>query len=82
MSTPDAITNNPVHVAFCSGVVIGAAGLLMLGKLTGAETVSLVPWTTAILVLGHPVGIVAAGFSVSAHAKAAQILQAIKGQLS
>lgn len=82
MSSTSDTRNNPVHVAFCSFVALGAAGLLVLGKLTGAEMVSLVSWTTAILVLGQPVGVVAAGFSVSAHAKSAQILQSIRGDVA
>ncbi len=73
--------NNPVHVAFCVGVAAAACGLLMLGKLTGAEWVSAVTWTAAILVLGQPVGVVATGFSVAAQAKAVQTIQAMKGSM-
>lgn len=75
---PMLAPNNLVHVAFCVGVVAAACGLLWLGKVTGAEWVSTVTWTTAILVLGQPVGVVATGFSIAAQAKAAQTIQQIK----
>lgn len=73
--------NNPIHVAFCVGVVAAAVGLRLLDKLTGAEWVSAVTWIAAILVLGQPIGVVATGFSVSAHAKAAQTMQTLKESL-
>lgn len=72
--------NNPIHVAFCVGIIVCASGLLVLGRLAGGEWVSVATWTTAILILGQPIGLAAAGFSVSASAKAAQVMQSIKEQ--
>lgn len=52
------------------GVVVGASGLLWLGRLDGAQWVSAVTWTVAAYMLGQVGAVVAAGWTAQVVAKA------------
>lgn len=61
--------SNPLAVAFSTGVVVVATGLLWLGKLNGGDWVTTVIWVTSALMLGQAASVAASGYVFSAQAR-------------
>jgi hypothetical protein len=67
----DPVTTNDRSKLGVALLVIGAAtGLLVLGRLNGAEWVSATTWTVAAYMLGQVGAVVASGWTAQAIAKA------------
>lgn len=66
---PESNAGNPLAVAFSSGVVVVATGLLWLGKLNGGDWVTTVIWVTSALMLGQAASIAASGYVFSSQAR-------------
>lgn len=59
-------------------VIAAATGMLMLGRVSGAEWVSAITWTVAAYMLGQVGAVVATGWTAQTVAKAASAINAVR----